>query len=798
MRLVQQGPRDAKIVLVGEAPGATEEMSGVPFSGGAGVVLNDMLSHVGIRRDECFVTNVCHVRPPDNDFAWFLKPKPRPEFIYGVVQLKTDLEAIRPNLAVCLGGRALKVLAGKDSIDKWRGSILESTLVKGLKVIGTYHPAYVLRVWDYKAVAELDLRRCQTESAFADVRLPSRNLALDPPREQLGPLVSELLAADWLSVDIECIETERGWKLSCVGFSDHADRAVTIACDEQWKLDYIKLLCESSVRKVLQNGTFDATVLGENGIILQNFAWDTMLAHHSIYPECASGTDELSQMGGKKRHAAIAKGLAFLTSVYTRQPFYKDDGKLWHATGDLQLFYRYNSLDAAVTREIRDVQEREIAEFGTESVFEHEMLLVRPLMDATRRGIRINLPLRQRLKAEYEAQIQRLQAFLDQAAGESVNVKSPPQIQRLLYEKLQLPAKRNRKTRRPTADKDAIIELAGKYNHPVLASILAIRKRRDFVERYLNAAVDADGRMRCSFDITGTRTGRLSSRQSIYGSGTNLYNIPIRSKEGEAIRRMFLADEGKVLIARDCSQAEARVVAWLARCEGLIELFSDPTRDIHTENAARINEIPLPGVSAEQRYLAKKAVHAFNYGMFEDRMVQLVNEDSEMTGVRIDSDKARMIRQKYFMLYPEIQQNFWREVERELRRTRTLITPFGRKRQFFGRMDDKLLREAYAFIPQSTVGDLVNRAIIRLHSEVVPRIPGLEFILSVYDSIIVQCWEKDVEQVAEELARVMAIPITIHGRTFVIPTDCKVGYNWGSQNDENTQGLRKIEKWGKP
>lgn len=799
MKLIQQGPRDAKIVIVGEAPGAQEAATGVPFTGGSGMILNDMLSRVGINRGECFVTNVCHIQPPGNEFGWFLRPNPRPEFILGVIQLKKDIEEIRPNLVISMGARGLKVLAGKDSIEKWRGSILESTLVRGLKVIGTYHPAYVLRVWDYKAVAELDLRRCKEESAYPDIRIPARDLVLDPSRELGAALVSELLLAEWLAVDIECFETSGGWQLACVGFSDRGNRAVVFPCDESWKLEAIKTLCESSVRKVFQNGTFDVTVLGQNGITVRGFLWDTMLAHHSIYAECASGADEVSRLAGRKRQAAIAKGLAFLTSIYTKQPFYKDDGKLWQNTGDLQLFWRYNGLDAAVTREVRDVQETELAEYGTTATFRHEMSLVRPLMAATNRGIRINLELRQSLIKSYEAQIQRLQELLDRLAGESVNVKSPKQIQFLLYDKLKLPAKRHRRTGRPTADKDAIIELAGKHQHPVLATILAIRRRRDFIERYLNATVDADGRMRCSFDITGTRTGRLSSRQSIWGSGTNLHNIPVRSKEGEAIRGMFIADAGKLLIVRDYSQAEARVVAYLAGCQGLIELFEDPVRDVHRENAARINEILLDEVSEAQRYLAKKAVHAFNYGMFEDRLVQVVNEDAETTGVRIDAVQGKQLRDKYFMLYPEIRSVFWKEVERELKYSRTLTTPFGRKRTFFGRWDDKLLREAYAFIPQSTVGDLGGRAIVRCYEEIECRIPGAEFLLSVHDSVIMQCWERDVERVASEMQRVMAIPLTIKDKTFVIPTDCKVGYNWGSRPkknpEENPMGLVTLETW---
>src|SRR5204863_7010875 len=93
---------------------------------------------------------------------------------------------------------------------------------------------------------------------------------------------------------------------------------------------------------------------------------------------------------GTRKSAAIKKGLGFLVSINTREPYYKDGGKLWKNDGDMQMFWRYNALDAACTREIRDVQERDLDSFGTFGVFQHEMSLVRTLMECTNRGFRID------------------------------------------------------------------------------------------------------------------------------------------------------------------------------------------------------------------------------------------------------------------------------------------------------------------------------------------------------------------------------------------------------------------------
>ncbi len=785
-KLVQEGPRDAKIILVGEAPGETEERTGRPFQGGAGELLNRMLDRTGIARDKCFITNLCHVRPPGNKFEWFFQKANQMHYLAGVLQLKRDIESIKPNIVVALGAQPLKALTRKDSIVKWRGSILESTLVAGVKVVATYHPAYCLRVYDYKAVSEFDLARVAKQSLFPEIKRPFREHHLHPDKVTRELVAREMETAEWLGLDIECwLDGSSGkWKLACVGFSDRADRSLVIHNDGPESIELIRRLCGSKPKKVCQNGTFDVTVLATEGIHVANFAWDTMLAHHSLYPECASGEDEMSALRGKKRQAAIAKGLAFQTSIYTEEPYYKDDGKLWKQDGDLKTFWLYNGRDTAVTREIRDVQHRELLEFGTMQVFEHEMALVPACMAATNRGIKIDLAKRKRLHETITKEIENLQKFIDHAAGGPFNAKSPKQVTHLLYETLGLPKKYKKGSSNLTGDKDAINELAAKHPHPVLQGILKVRERRDLIERYLQAAVDTDGRMRCSFDITGTRSGRLSSRASIYGSGTNLQNIPARKKEGEQIKQMFVADEGKVLLVRDYAQAEVWIVAYLARCQKLIDLLNDPNRDIHRETAVTIFGKALADITDGERYLAKRTVHSSNYGVGGLNLSQKVNEDFETTGIRINAREGDRLINGYFLTYPEIKANYWREVEGELRYSRTLNTPFGRKRTFYGRWDDKLLREAYSYPPQSTVGDLGGKAFVNCYNRIELGRPELraDLLLNVHDAIIMQAPIEKAEEVSREMEKAMAIDIHVGGHTIQIPSDCKVGFNWAKYN----------------
>lgn len=777
MRLVQSGPRSTSLMIVGEAPGKNEDESGIPFVGASGEDLNNYLGEVNIHRQDCFVTNVVHERPPNNKFEAFLKP-PHPALFAGIIQLKKDIEEIRPNLVLALGDVPLRFLTNKHSITKYRGSILECALVKGQKVIATYHPASVFRMHENRALIQLDMKRVAEEMKFPEINLPKREITIYGTGNLDWMLVEEMFNAEWLSVDIETSPGPTRHELICVGFSDVPGRALVIPINAPGGEAAIRRLLASPAKKCGQNfGQYDLTVLEDNGYEVKNFAWDIMYSHHALLLEAAGGGDEVKMLRGGKAgpRGPLAKGLGFQVSIYTRQPFYKDDGKLWRETGDINVFYRYNGLDAACTGEIRQVHDRELSDFGVRHVFDHEMAILPLLRQMSRRGIKIDLAARAALKTQYLTEIDNLQRFLDRAAGRPINVKSTHakgDVKTLLYEDLKLPPILDKETHRPTVNKDALIALAAKHGHPVLLTILEIRKRRTLVETFLNASVDSDGRMRCLFDPSGTRTGRLASRAGIYGSGTNLQNIPPK------LRRMFVADDGKVLFYIDLSQAEARVVAYLARCESLIELFTSG-RDIHKENATRF----FGYYNEDVRISVKRIVHGSNYGEGVDKIITVAAAD----GIKLKREDVARGQEAYFMLYPEIKENYWEDVKRELRYTRILTTPLGWKRQFYGRWDNaKFLNEAIAFIPQCTVGILGEMGMLAAS-----KVPGAEILLNEHDAVVGQCDERDVGTVIPAVQRAMEIPVEIHGRTLVIPSDAKVGKNWGEADKENPEGLKK-------
>ena len=162
MRCRPSGPTSATICLVGEAPGAEEEAAGLPFVGASGHELDRMLKDAGLVREACFITNVTHERPPNNEIeAWIVDKAKAPDgsfiryrnrwckpFIAEECErLYGELRAVQPNVVLALGSVPLWALTSQDSISKWRGSHLTSDAIPGLKVIPTYHPARVLRCY---------------------------------------------------------------------------------------------------------------------------------------------------------------------------------------------------------------------------------------------------------------------------------------------------------------------------------------------------------------------------------------------------------------------------------------------------------------------------------------------------------------------------------------------------------------------------------------------------------------------------------------------------------------------------
>ena len=337
------GSRSAKIAFVGEAWGAHEEMFRSPLVWWSGVELARMLSEAKLTRPfelprkvsvepymtswwqstGFFFTNVFAARPPNNELEAWCESKPNgtpmfkagkyfaPELMHHVSRLFKELEIVRPNLIVAMGATASWALLGTSTISKLRGAVAYSVKAS-CKVLPTWHPAYILRQWDARVVGLQDLIKAKREAAFPEIRRPERQIKVDPSLDYIR--MWRLRAATHYAVDIE---TKRG-QIEMISFARSRSDSIVIPFilpngknywptrEEEvlvWR-EVQAMLEEPSIIKVFQNGLYDLFYLARMGFKPKNCSEDTMLLHHSLFPE-------------------LRKGLDFLGSIYTDEAAWK-------------------------------------------------------------------------------------------------------------------------------------------------------------------------------------------------------------------------------------------------------------------------------------------------------------------------------------------------------------------------------------------------------------------------------------------------------------------------------------------
>lgn len=747
-----------------------------------------------------------------------------------LLDLKQELEDLNPNILVPMGEMALQALTGRKGALKWRNSILEATLVPGKKCIPTLSPLMATRAYLYRYHIANDLRRVNTESYTTELNLPVRNLIVQPFFEEAIAFLDQISTTtneEWkqklifdickgstpkgLQAFIDCktgqpcgvdIEVYKG-EVSCISFSPHSGLSMSIAIDQRWTIEQEaiiwrkidKYLGDPTIPKIFQNGMFDVSFLWfKNSIITRGHLYDTMVLHNLNYPD-------------------FPKGLGFICSIYTREPFYKDDGKTWFndlksGKGDIDTFYRYNAKDSAVLQDALPEILKEIDRYGNTKTADFTRRLMQPLLYMAARGIRVNrTKLEDHKKDATKAQIT-AQAELDNLCGFSLNVASPKKCKEYFYEtlgykpitKLTKDKVTGARKSTPTTDNKAMKKLAlrGCKEAKVVQTIRAYRK---LIGTYLNIAFDSDDRLRCSWNISGTNTGRLSSSATIFGTGSNLQNLP------KAFKAFLEADPGYLMCEMDKAQAEWVVVAYLCGDANMIRTIEN-REDAHINTAHLMFGAPKelliyesevlgsetdeelvrykrekeckdilrygPVANMSCRQAGKKSNHGLNYDLG-------INGFAATYGFTIN--EARRCHTLYHRAYPAIK--VWHShVRTQLGNDRTLTNLLGRKRRFLDRWGDDLFKAAYAYVPQSTVAQVLNEALVDSYEKQLDT--GLEFLQQmellsqVHDSALFQHRLDNLLSMARciyMMKQFMEKPLIANGRKFVIRTDAKVGYN---------------------
>jgi len=627
----------ANIAIVSTAPGPAEIRTGIPFSGGAGNLLWDACRKKGITRNDVYVTNV--IKDAINAREE-MERKAVSSATFGLwcELLKWELSQL-PNLKyiLVLGNEALQALTGKTGILHERGSWLTGKVwSRDVDMLVTINPVMVTR-------CNRILRGEEDSSSAPPLRAAHKIFEFDINKfrllidgkltryeitSRINPTFNEALeyindcahSPSPVATDIETIighSKNHKDETACVGFALTPGEGMCIPfidseLQSYWPLDQelkirraIAVAYQTQKKLVAQNGIFDAIWLWFNDKIVLPIWYDTLLAHHTLYPN-------------------LPHSLEFLCSRYTTHPYYKSDKDGWKSVGGVDRFWKYNVTDCCITLAVQQATQQELVKAGLDEFFFNHVMRLHPhLSRMTVGGIKVDDVYKQHVRSELEVRLERLladfHAAVHAATGDNdyfPNPKSPRDKGELFFNKLKLVG---RGTATDKANIKRMLSHSKTSNEAkdVLNKLSVYTKAFKFYSVYANSKIDSDGRARCEYKQFGTTKapGRLSSAQAPWGSGLNLQTVPSQAYP------MFICEPGYCLIYFDLEQAEARVVGWLAGIQKWIDDFEkariEGNFDCHRSLAADMWNMPYDEVPKEDkddednftlRYLAKRCL----------------------------------------------------------------------------------------------------------------------------------------------------------------------------------------------
>jgi DNA polymerase I-like protein with 3'-5' exonuclease and polymerase domains len=545
-----------------------------------------------------------------------------------------------------------------------------------------------------------------------------------------------------------------------------------------------------------QNLLYDCQYTARWWGFVPNVTQDTMVNQHALY-------------------SSLPKSLAFLASLYCDYyVWWKGESKDFYegektTTPEIEdRLWSYNCKDCVYTYEVAEVLARITTHSGMSRVFEAQQSMFTPVLQAMRRGVLIDRERRDAMIAEVRAALTERENFLEMAAGHPLNFDSHKQLTAFFYTDLGLPVQMTRAGKgeagRPTLDDEALTRL-GQLEpcvKPLTNAVADCRTLEKLLSNFLLRELSTDGRMRCSFNIAGTYTYRMSSSADAFGHGTNLQTIPSETTKSAAkaaargsllgafpnIRDIFVPDRGHIWFDLDLQRADLFVVVYEADDHDLKAAMRLGV-DMHLLSAfTLLNKEPPPYDELIERHtesdtcschgtcywehrakfkhtrqLAKTLIHGTNYCGRPRTM-------SAHTGRTVA--EVERLQRTWFGAHPGIER-WHKRVHREITQRRYVENRLGYRWHIFDRAD-AVLPEAVAWIPQSTVGLVINHIWRRLTA-----LPDVEVLLQVHDSLAGQLPASYAETLLPRIIELSQITVP-YDDPLVIPVSIKTSSrSWG-------------------
>ncbi len=395
--------------------------------------------------------------------------------------------------------------------------------------------------------------------------------------------------------------------------------------------------------------------------------------------------------------------------------------------------------------------------------WEVEIPLAAVLSDMEEYGVAIALEHFSGMSQKLGEKIATLTDELYSIAGSELNLNSPTQLRKVLFDKLNLPKGKKTKTGYST-DTEVLIKLSPIHRFPKL--LLEYRElyklKSTYVDVFPKLVNPQTGRIHTSFNQTVTSTGRLSS------SNPNLQNIPMKSEIGREIRKGFVAPSGSCILSADYSQIELRILAHLSGDENLMSAFA-AGEDIHARTATLVFGIAEDDVTYEHRRKAKVVNFGIVYGMSPFGLAKELN---------ITTEKAAAFIREYFLVFPGVKSWIDQTIQ-DVRKTGYVKTMLQRIRYLPDINSENRMRREFAERTaintpiQGTAADLIKLAMIRIHSSLSNMRTRL--ILQIHDELLLEVSEDELEITKNIVRKEMASPLPL---SIPIAVKMGVGRNW--------------------
>jgi DNA polymerase-1 len=583
--------------------------------------------------------------------------------------------------------------------------------------------------------------------------------------EALGAMAIELGQAEAIVVDVESTSTDpMAAKLVGIALTasegkgyyvpvGHTAQSPTSQSTNLPLSDVIEslepILRNPDIAKYAHNANYDLTVLAEAGLDVAPMTCDTMIAEWLINPGSRNlGLKNLSwnRLGVEMTPISALIGTGKKQITMDRV--------------EIDKAAPYACADVDMTLRLANILQPELREKALWSLYaDVEIPLVPIIVDMQRAGVKLDVEALAEMSQTLGQRLGELQVEIEGLVGHAINIGSPKQLSAALFDEmdLALPWMRRGKSGQYSTAADVLEKLRDK--HPVIELILEHRQLAKLKGTYVDALPalvnPRTGRVHTSFNQTGSVTGRFSS------SNPNLQNIPIRTEQGRAIRRV------------DYSQVELRVLAHISGDPAMLAAFARG-EDIHASTAAAIYGVPLDEVTSDQRRVAKMTNFAISYGVTGYGL-------SERTG--LTPDQAREFIETYFETYPQVKDyiDTTQELAREMGYVETLM---GRRRYFpelatKAKVHHNVRQAAYRMAInapiQGSAADILKVAMNRLWPKLASQGLRSRMILQVHDELVLEVPEDELDVVVALVIETMEGAYDLKAPLRV---DAKAGRNW--------------------